>query len=129
MSKMLTLLKPLTLITVSIFLIHILIFKIKTLIEFQQNFQYEIWFLYLISYVFSVLSVVFMQKVSEKNFESTGFVYIVVLTIKMAVYYFLLQPILVNSSENNIEKINFGIIVILFLIIDIVLAGQILNKR
>ena len=31
-----------------IFLIHILIFKIKTLIEFQQNFQYEIWFLYLI---------------------------------------------------------------------------------
>jgi len=129
MSKMLTLLKPLTLITVSIFLIHILIFKIKTLIEFQQNFQYEIWFLYLISYVFSVLSVVLMQKVSEKNFESTGFVYIVVLTIKMAVYYFLLQPILVNSSENNIEKINFGIIVILFLIIDIVLAGQILNKR
>ena len=56
MSKMLTLLKPLTLITVSIFLIHILIFKIKTLIEFQQNFQYEIWFLYLISFVFSVFS-------------------------------------------------------------------------
>ena len=34
-----------------------------------------------------------------------------------------------GNIENNIEKINFGIIVILFLIIDIVLAGQILNKR
>jgi hypothetical protein len=47
----------------------------------------------------------------------------------MAVFYFLLQPILNNSTENNIEKINFGLIVFLFLIIDIILASKILNKK
>lgn len=129
MNKTLILLKKLALITLPLSLLHLLIFETKTLSKFQENFQHQIWFLYLISLVFSILSVVLMQKVSEKNFESTGFAYIGVLTIKMTAHYFLLQPILANSSESNVEKINFGIIVFLFLIIDIVLAGQILNKK
>lgn len=129
MNKILILLKKLALIALPVFLLHTLIFQLDSLCELQENFQYQIWSLYIVSIVFSVLNIILMQKVSERNFESTGFVYIVVLTIKMAVFYFLLQPILNNSTENNIEKINFGLIVFLFLIIDIILASKILNKK
>ncbi len=129
MSKTFILLKKMALIIVPLFLLHILIFQVEALASLQEKFQFQIWILYLISLIFSVLTIVFMQKVSEKNFESTGFVYMVVLTIKMAVYYFLLESIIDNSSENTIEKINFGAIVVSFLIIDTFLASQILNKK
>lgn len=129
MNKILILLKKLTIIVLPLFLLHLLVFQSEVLNEFQGNFQYPVWALYLISFFFSVLSIVLMQKVSEKNFESTGFVYIVVLTLKMAVYYFLLDSIIANSSENTVEKINFGAIVVSFLIIDTFLASLILKKK
>lgn len=129
MNKIFILLKKLTLIVLPFFLLHILIFQQESLSSFQEKFQFQVWQLYLVSFFFSVLSIVLMQKISEKNFESTGFVFIVVLTLKMVVYYFLFDSIRLSSAESSIEKINFGLIVISFLIIDIFLASKILNKK
>ena len=129
MNKIFILLKKLTLIVLSLFLLHVLVFQQELLSSYQEKFRIQVWQLYLVSLFFSVLSIVLMQKTSEKNFESTGFVFIVVLTLKMVVYYFLFDLIRLGSLESSVEKINFGLIVISFLIIDIFLASKILNKK
>ncbi len=129
MNKIFILLKKLTLIVLPLFLLHVLVFQQELLSSYQEKFRIQVWQLYLVSLFFSVLSIVLMQKTSEKNFESTGFVFIVVLTLKMVVYYFLFDLIRLGSLESSVEKINFGLIVISFLIIDIFLASKILNKK
>jgi hypothetical protein len=129
MNKIFSVLKKLTLIVLPVFIIHLFVFQIPVLNEAQQSFQYNIWTLYLLFYIFSKIGIVIVQKVSEKNFESTGVTFIVILTVKMAIFYFMAKSIFATTSENSVEKINFSLIIVVFLIIDIFMASQILNKK
>jgi cytochrome bd-type quinol oxidase subunit 2 len=129
MNNIFSVLKKLTLIVLPVFIIHLLVFQIPILNQAQQSFQYNIWTLYLLFFIFSKIGIVIVQKVSEKNFESTGATFIIILTIKMAIFYFMAKSVFVPTSENSVEKINFCLIIVVFLIIDIFLASQILNKK
>jgi hypothetical protein len=129
MNNIFNIIKKLTLIVLPIFITHLLVFQIPSLNETQENFQYNVWTLYLLFYVFSIIGIVIVQKVSVKNFESTGVAFIVILTVKMIVFYIMAKSVFVSASENSVEKINFSLIIIMFLIIDIFLVSQILNKK
>jgi hypothetical protein len=129
MNNIFSVLKKLTLIVLPIFIIHLLVFQIPSLNEAQETFQYRIWILYLLFFIFSKIGIVIVQKISEKNFESTGLAFIVILTIKMAVFYFMARPVFASTSENSVEKINFSLIILIFLIIDVFMVSHILNKK
>jgi hypothetical protein len=116
-------------ITLSVFLLHLLIFQISTLSEAALKFYYSIPFLYLLYFMFSAIILSFLFKVSESNFDNVGMTFLISTSIKMVVSYFVLRPILNLTEESTIEKVNFFIIFILFLAIETVITIRLLNKN
>ena len=121
-------LKKLIIATLLFLMVHVLLFKLPFLKNIESEFYYSIPVLYLLFFIFSSLILIVVTKISEKNFDNTGMVFMIATSIKMAVAFFLVRPIL-HLEGNKIEKINFFIIFILFLLIETILVAKILNKK
>tara|TARA_B110000503_G_scaffold78461_1_gene120561 strand:+ start:259 stop:651 length:393 start_codon:yes stop_codon:yes gene_type:complete len=117
------------LLTLPIFSIHYLIFEYTLLNESQETFYYSIPFLYLFFFIFSAISLFFVLKITQKNFDSTGMTFMLATTIQTITAFILARPILNNTLSTTIEKSNFFFIFILFLIIETVFSIKILNKK
>lgn len=129
MNEVIIWMKKLFFLVLPVFVIHFTFFQITSLKVEHENFYYSIVTLYMLFFVLSQLTIAIVYSVSKKNFESTGFTFLGILTIKMVVYFLMLQPIVNKVSENAIEKTNFVVLIFVFSVIDIVLASQILNKK
>lgn len=121
-------LKKLIIATLLFLMVHVLLFKLPFLKNIESEFYYSIPVLYLLFFIFSSLILIVVTKISEKNFDNTGMVFMIATSIKMVVAFFLVRPIL-PLEDNKIEKINFFIIFILFLLIETILVAKILNKK
>lgn len=116
-------------ITIPVFLVHLLVFQIPSLTTVATQFFYSIPFLYILYFVFSVIILIALFKVSENNFDNVGMTFLISTSIKMVICYFILRPILNSVNENTIEKVNFFTIFILFLAIETVITIRLLNKN
>lgn len=95
-----------------------------------KNFYYSIAFLYLIFFGISALLYLILLIVKKKNFEIVGMVFLFGTFTQMLLGYLILRPILENKSEEVIiEKINFFIIFILFLLFETLLTVRLLNEK
>lgn len=96
----------------------------------SQNFYYSIEFLYLIFLGISALLYLILLRVKKKNFEIVGMVFLFGTFAQMLFGYLVLRPILENKSDGVIiEKINFFIIFILFLLFETLLTVRLLNEK
>ena len=111
-----------------IFIIHVLLFNTNVITGKEADFYYSIPLLYGLFFLLSAVILIIVTKISEKNFDNTGMVFMIATSIKMVVAFFLVRPIL-PLEDNKIEKINFFIIFILFLLIETILVAKILNKK
>ena len=121
-------LKKLTPVALFFLIIHVLLFKLPFLKEKETEFYYNTPILYLLFFVFSFLILIIVTKISEKNFDNTGMIFMVATSIKMVVAFFLVRPILYRE-DNKIEKINFFAVFILFLLLETIIAAKFLNKK
>ena len=121
-------LKKLFIATLLFLIIHLLLFKLPFLTGIESKFYYSIPFLYLLFFLFSSLILIIVTKIFEKNFDNTGMVFMIATSVKMVIAYFLVRPIL-DLEDHKIEKINFFIIFILFLLQETILVAKILNKK
>lgn len=121
--------KKLLYLVLPVFVIHFTFFQISNLKVDQNFFYYSISFLYVLFFVLSQMTIIIVNRVSKNNFESTGFTFLGILTIKIIAYFLLLRPILSKASENMLEKTNFIVLIFIFSVIDIILVSQILNKK
>ena len=128
MTNSFEILKKLTPVALFFLIIHVLLFKLPFFNNVESEFYYSIPVLYVLFFMFSSLILIVVTKISEKNFDNTGMVFMIATSIKMAVAFFLVRPIL-PLEDNKIEKINFFIIFILFLLIETILVAKILNKK
>lgn len=102
-----------------------IIFKIS-----NQNFYYSLEILYLIFLFFSTLLLVLTVKFKKDKFDSIGMFFMLGTFIQMFIYYFVLRPILSNKIHNTpVEKFNFFITFILFLLFQTVLTVRLLNEK
>lgn len=115
--------------TVPVFIIHILLFQIPSLKEASQKFYLSIPIVYLIYFIFSKIILFILVQISKKNFDNVGMTFLVITSVKMAISYFIVRPILNSPIENTIEKVNFFVIFILFLIIETLITIRLLNKK
>lgn len=117
-------------ITTVVFIIHKLIFySFKNQILYDL-FHYSTEKLYLIFLLLSILIVVILIKVKKQNIDLVGNTFLLLTSIKMAVAYVLLTPILkLNTQAIKIEKINFFIIFVLFLAIETLVTIRLLNNK
>lgn len=95
-----------------------------------QNFHFPIEVVYGFFFVCSVVILLVLIKVKEKNIDNVGYTFLLVTFIKMAVSYAVLSPILDSGNPNaRIEKLNFFIIFALFLTIETIVTARILNIK
>ena len=128
MTNSFEILKKLTPVALFFLIIHVLLFKLPFLKQKETEFYYNIPILYLLFFVFSFLILIIVTKISEKNFDNTGMIFMVATSIKMVVAFFLVRPIL-YCEDNKIEKINFFAVFILFLLLETIIAAKFLNKK
>lgn len=110
------------------YVIHRLIFLLPSLNAAQENFYLSITVLYVLFFIFSKTILFIVKKVSEKSFDNTGMVFMLATFVKTGVVYFIIKPIL-DSQNNQIEKLNVFATFICFLLIETVITMRILNKK
>ncbi|WP_396149477.1 hypothetical protein [Flavobacterium sp.] len=115
--------------TIPVFIIHVLLFQLPDLKAAAQNFYWSIPVLYLIYFVFSKIILFLLVQVSRKNFDNVGMTFLVITSVKLAITYFIVRPVLNSTTENTIEKANFFFIFILFLAIETLITIRLLNKK
>lgn len=119
-----------TLLSILVYLAHKLVFFLNENNPNLQGFHFPIEVVYGFFFVCSLLIILILIKVNEKNIDNVGFTFLLVTFIKMALSYVILSPIL-NSGNPNVrtEKIDFFIIFALFLTIETIVTVRILNNK
>lgn len=96
----------------------------------QVDFHYSTRTIYAFFIICSLLIVLILIQMKEKNIDSVGNTFLLVTCLKMVPSYIIVMPLLDNISKNGqIEKFNFFIIFALFLAIETVVTIRILNKK
>ena len=93
------------------------------------NFIYSLEELYGFFSICSVAIVVLVIFVNTKNKDNVGMSFIIFTTIKILFCVLAAHPILHNTSDLRLEKINFFMIFLLFLAIETILTIRILNNK
>lgn len=120
--------KELFFFALSFYIIHCLVFLLPSLNAAQENFYLSITVLYVLFFIFSKTILFIVKKVSEKSFDNTGMVFMMATFVKTGIVYFIIKPIL-DSQDNQIEKLNVFFIFICFLLIETIITVRILNKK
>jgi hypothetical protein len=120
--------KELFFFSFSLYFIHRLVFLLPTLNVAQESFYFSITFLHVLFFIFSKVILFIVKRVSEKSFDNTGMAFMMATFIKTGIVYFIIKPIL-DSKDNQIEKLNVFFIFICFLLIETIVTMRILNKK
>lgn len=95
-----------------------------------SEFQYSIEVLYFLFFIMSAVIFIVVLKVKEKSFDNVGMSFLLGTSIKMIFCFLILKPILRTTAyDSTIEKVNFFVMFILFLLIETVLTMRILNEK
>lgn len=117
-------------LSILVYLVHKLVFFLNNNNPNFQNFHFPIEIIYGFFFICSVLIILVLIKVKEKNIDNVGYTFLLVTCIKMAISYIVLSPILHSGNPNTgTEKINFFIIFTLFLTIETIVTVRILNNK
>ena len=119
-----------TAVTAAILLIvNLLIYYIPSLQTQKAGFIYTIPVIYLFFFIFSVIILGILTKISEKNEGQVGYAFLLLTSVKMAASYFLAKPIIAKSIEFPTEKYNFFAVFVLFLAIEAYFTVRLLNNK
>mgnify|MGYP000864019981 CR=1 FL=1 len=110
--------------------IHKVLFHFFVPYKFEAAFVYSVEMLYAFFGVSSALIVSVLNFISKKSINNVGFTYLLLTSIKMGIAYFFLKPILTfDLPKTVVEKTNFFLVFIYFLIVETVVTIRILNKK
>lgn len=111
-----------------VFVIHVFFFhffKINT-----SNFTYSIPELYLWFSFFTLIIMMVLLQVEKKSFDNVGMSFLVITSVKMAVSYVLLRPVLKGGTEEfAVEKINFFFLFVFFLLVETLFTIRLVNPK
>lgn len=115
-------------ITIFTYIIHRVFFYFLKLDD--SNFHYSLEILYLIFLVFATILLLVTLRFKKDKFDSIGMFFMLGTFIQMFLSYLILKPILSDKIHNvTVEKINFFITFILFLLFETLLTARLLNKK
>jgi hypothetical protein len=98
--------------------------------KFEAAFVYSVEMLFAFFAVLAALIVSTLNFISKKSVNNVGYSYLLLTTLKMGVAYFFLKPILsFDLPKTAVEKTNFFLIFIYFLIVETVVTIRILNNK
>lgn len=116
-------------LAVVFFIVNFLVYQIPGMEYAMQDFQYPLALVYVFFLVFSLIILGVLIKVSTISHIQVGYAFLLLTTIKMAVSYVFIRPVLAGPDENSTEKVNFFVIFILFLAIEAYYTARLLNNK
>jgi hypothetical protein len=112
------------------FVIHKVGFYLFVFREFEDDFAYSIFTLYIFFFFFSSAIILALQKIKEINIDYVGYSFLLLTSLKIGAAFIFAKPIMENNlQQTGIEKISFFIIFIYFLAIETYLTIRILNNK
>ncbi len=112
------------------FLTHNLIFKIFDLKLNLSVLNFSLSELYLLFSILSVLIISTSIVIKQKNIDLVGNVFMLITCVKMVVCFLLIRPFSNNSNfSHSLEKYNYLMLFMLFLILETTVTIFILNKK
>lgn len=126
--------KEIITVVVKIFIFSMIGFVVNSLIQSiyfaQHPFYYSISFLFGIFFLMATVIVLILNFIKKINLDYVGYSFLILTFIKMIVAYFIIRPVLVSTDESyKIDKANFFILFIYFLLIETLLTIRILNNK
>jgi hypothetical protein len=117
------------LFSVTLYIIHKLLFNIVGTEIKSEQFYYSLEYLYAFFTGMGVLIIFSLIMVFKNAPDFVGMAFLVATNINLIFSYIVVRPILAKTTEGvKMEKINFFGIFILFLAIEIVLTAKMLNN-
>ena len=117
-------------ISLLVYLAHKIFFILNETNPKFEDFHYPIEIIYCFFLICSLVIILILIKVKEKNIDNVGFTFLLTTFIKMGLSYIILLPILHSENLNrNVEKIDFFIIFAMFLTIETIVTIRILNNK
>ena len=125
--------KPLLLVLLSSFLcfvIHKTFFLLTDFSLKETTFKFSLIQIYSFFTIASFLIIAILLIIKKRNFDSIGYAFMGLTTLKIGLSLFLLKPILQSQTVYlKFEKGNFFIIFALFLAIETLITIRILNNK
>lgn len=116
------------LVSVLLAILNFIIIKVLISESEYQAFYYSIPALYCLFFSVSVLLLMVQKTVQRKNPEQIGYVFLLLSSVKMLLCYGMLYPVLEQTNQVvRMEKINFFIVFIVFLAIDVFVTSGLLK--
>lgn len=94
-----------------------------------KEYQFSLEFIYLLFFVFSIVIVLLLLFVNQKSKDNVGMTFMLATTVKAIVCYIVFSKIITSENQNTVERINFFVLFILFLIIETLITIRLLNKK
>ena len=108
--------------------VHKLLFSVLDLNT--TNFNYSLEKIYLFFSCYSIITVLILIKVKEKNMDVVGNTFLLISSTKMVFAYLLIKPVLkMATAENSLEKWNFFALFIVFLVAETLFTIYLLNIK
>jgi len=95
----------------------------------DAGFIYPLWGIYIFFFIFSVIILGILIKISGKNLTQVGYAFLLLTGVKMAASYFMAKPIIAKTIEFPTEKANFFAVFVLFLAIEAYFTARLLNNK
>ncbi len=103
----------------------LLLFKIDT-----SNFAYAVEILNLFFALFSIVTLVVLQKIKQINIDIVGNAFLLLSSVKMLLSYLIVKPILKSTSSYAVlERWHFFGILIFYLMLDTLIVIYLLNTK
>jgi hypothetical protein len=95
-----------------------------------NSFYYSLETLYGFFLFLSLIVVLILLKINDRNFDQIGMTFLAVTSIKMILSYVALRPVLnLVPTASTIEKNSFFMIFVVFLSIETLITIRILNEN
>ncbi len=126
-------LKPLGILLVAIFIGYSIHKTLFYFLNFELDliiFNYSLEELYFVFLTLSVIITSISIYIKQKNIDLVGNVFMLITSIKMISCFLLIRPYAANENfKHSIEKWNYLILFLLFLVLETIITIQILNKK
>ncbi|WP_310555254.1 hypothetical protein [Flavobacterium sp.] len=123
-------LKQLGILVLSIILLYTFHKLLFWVFDFKtETFTYSLEIIYLFFSSYTIITILLLIKVKEKNIDIVGNTFLLISSTKMVFAYLIVKPVLKNSTNSSLEKWNFFALFIIFLVAETLFTIYLLNAK
>lgn len=130
MSKELfTIIKSTILFIIAGYIVNKLVFLSNQFKHSATTYNYTIETQFLFFGTLSILILSALVIIKKRSIDYVGMSFLLLTSVKMVISYIFALPIVSSLNTNTVEKTNFYLLFIYFLLIETIIAIRLLNKK